>query len=102
MKVTIEIPDELYRLAKAKSVLEGRPIREVAEELFRSYLEEDERRRSQGANRARGERQAPRPGGEAVPVWFGALRRQAERVRRHDLEAIRESIARGLARERDS
>lgn len=30
MKATIEIPDELYRRVKAKSALEGRPVREVA------------------------------------------------------------------------
>lgn len=96
--MTIEIPDELYRLAKAKSVLEGRPIREVAEQLFRRYLEEDEPGRGPAA---RG--QEPLAGDrEGTPSWFGALRGPAERTRRHDLESIRESIARGLvaARER--
>jgi hypothetical protein len=37
MKATIEIPDELYRKVKAKSALEGRPVREVAIALFRSW-----------------------------------------------------------------
>ncbi|HZO32792.1 MAG TPA: hypothetical protein VFH48_43165 [Chloroflexota bacterium] len=41
MKVTIEIPDELYRRVKAKSALEGRSVRAVAIELFERWLEED-------------------------------------------------------------
>ncbi|MDG4549357.1 MAG: hypothetical protein P9F19_07725 [Candidatus Contendobacter sp.] len=40
MKATIEIPDELYRKVKAKSALEGRPIRAVTVELFRNWLGE--------------------------------------------------------------
>lgn len=34
MKATLEIPDELYRNVKARSALEGRPIRAIAVELF--------------------------------------------------------------------
>ena len=41
MKATIDIPDELYRRVKAKSALEGRPIRTVAIELFERWLEQD-------------------------------------------------------------
>lgn len=40
MKATIEIPDELYRKVKAKSALEGRPVRAVTIELFERWLEE--------------------------------------------------------------
>jgi hypothetical protein len=40
VKATIEIPDDLYRLVKAKSSLEGRAIREVTEELYRRWLAE--------------------------------------------------------------
>jgi len=38
MKATIEIPDELYRRVKAKSALEGRPVRAVAVELLRAWV----------------------------------------------------------------
>jgi hypothetical protein len=38
MKATIEIPDDLYRLVKAKSALDGRTIREVTVELYRAWL----------------------------------------------------------------
>jgi hypothetical protein len=41
MKATIDIPDDLYRRVKAKSALEGRPIRAVTVELYRRWLEED-------------------------------------------------------------
>ena len=41
MKATIEIPDDLYRKVKAKSALQGRPIRAIVEELFRRWLEDD-------------------------------------------------------------
>ncbi len=42
MKATMDIPDELYRRVKAKSALEGRPVREVAIDLFRGWLGEGE------------------------------------------------------------
>lgn len=45
MKATIDIPDELYRRVKAKSALEGRPIRAVAVELFQRWLDEAATRR---------------------------------------------------------
>lgn len=38
MKATLEIPDELYRNVKARSALEGRPVRAVAIELFEKWL----------------------------------------------------------------
>ena len=41
MKATIDIPDGLYRRVKAKSALQGRPVRAVAIELFHRWLEED-------------------------------------------------------------
>lgn len=41
MKATIEIPDELYRKIKAKSALQGRPVRAVTIELFQRWLDED-------------------------------------------------------------
>lgn len=41
MKATIDIPDDLYRKVKAKSALEGRPIRAVTVELYRRWLQEN-------------------------------------------------------------
>lgn len=98
MKATIEVPDELYRRVKAKSALEGRAVREVTEDLFRSYVDERPRTEEQEVGQ-----KAPRlVDGEPAPPWFGTLRQYAERAKRHDMDAIRESIARGIVRERDA
>jgi predicted transcriptional regulator YdeE len=40
MKATLEIPDELYRRVKARSAMEGRPVRAVAVDLFQKWLDE--------------------------------------------------------------
>jgi len=91
MKATIDIPDELYRRVKARSALEGLAVREVAVTLFRTWLE-----KSSAAEKAVPAVMAPaRP----APVWFGAARKYARGVSRHDMEAIRRSIARGRAKE---
>lgn len=92
----MEIPDDLYRLVKAKSALEGRPVREVAVELFQHYVGLTEPSALEPADRAAGSQ----IDGQAAPVWFGALRRSARGVTRHDMEAVRESIARGIATDR--
>jgi hypothetical protein len=56
MKATIDIPDELYRRVKAKSALQGRPIRDVAIELFDDWVNE-----------------SPRPDGDEPFVSVGEL-----------------------------
>jgi hypothetical protein len=91
MKVTTEIPDELYRQVKAKSALEGRPVREVAIELFRSYVDPH----------LTSAVPPPESEGEAAPPWFGVLGGSAASAARHDMEAIRDSIARGVRREHE-
>ena len=40
MKTTMDLPDDLYRRVKAKSALEGRPVREVTIDLYRQWLAE--------------------------------------------------------------
>jgi hypothetical protein len=39
MKTTVEVPDELYRRAKAEAALRGRKLRELIEEGLRLVLE---------------------------------------------------------------
>lgn len=99
MKATLEIPDELYRRVKAKSALEGRPVRAVAVELLQGYVDSPLLREADAEG-------APAAGselvdGEPVPSWFGAFRESARRVGRHGLDEIRESIARGIAEDRE-
>ena len=98
MKATIDVPDELYRRVKAKSALEGRAVREVAVELFRGYVGDWAAR--SGAETTAAEEAARVFAGREIPRWFGALEQYARRVERHDMEAIRESIARGISTER--
>lgn len=97
MKATVDIPDELYRQVKAKSALEGRPVREVAVELFQSYVERRETRDTAPA--ATGGRKVPLADGKPAPPWFGLARKHMRKVEDHSLEAIRESIGRGWAQE---
>lgn len=97
MKVTIEVPEELYRQVKAKSALEGRPVREVAEELFRGFVHGQ---RPVQATEPEGDASRPPMVDEPVPPWFGALKKYARKVKRHDMESIRESIARGVTEDR--
>jgi hypothetical protein len=96
MKATIDVPDELYRLVKAKSDREGKAVGELTVELYQHYVGEDEEPEPHKASAAQGSR-----GGREVPSWFGALGKTARAVPHHDMGSIRESIARGIARDRD-
>lgn len=91
MKVTLQLPDELYRRVKAKSALEGRPVRAVVDQLLRRYVAEQTAAPSAPASS---------PSGAAVPSWFGMLRQYADAAPSHDMESIAHSIGRGIAAER--
>jgi len=97
MKATVEIPDELYRQVKAKSALEGRPVREVAVELFRGYVAGERDTGSRSAVRA--SRSPLLVDGKPAPAWFGLARKHVRRGTDHDLDAVRKSIERGWAQE---
>lgn len=89
MKATVDIPDDLYRKVKAKSALQGRPVRDVTVQLFRQWI---------GAS-DEGTGGASIDSSDRPPPWFGALRRYAANAGgRHDMDSIRESIAKGRAR----
>ncbi len=99
MKATIEVPDELYRRVKAKSAREGRRLREVTVELYQHYIGQDETPSKSAPRKATAAE--PLPEGREIPSWFGALGKTARAVTRHDMGTIRESVARGVARDRD-
>jgi len=99
MKATIEVPDELYRLVKAKSALEGRAVREVTVELYQHYVGQEEPTAAKAGDVATAGEDPLK--GQAIPSWFGVLGKTARAVTRHEMSAIRESIARGIARDRD-
>jgi len=83
MKATLDIPDALYRRVKAKSALAGRPIRDVAIRLFSEWAD-------QPIEAAPAVEEPP----QKLPPWFGVVNTYAAKVRRHDMTAVRESIAR--------
>ena len=47
MKTTVEVPDDLYRQAKAEAALRGRKFRELVEEGLRLVLQAPRRTRRQ-------------------------------------------------------
>ena len=94
MKTTIDIPEEVYRKVKAKSAMEGRPVRDVAITLFRAWVEQPDPQRtaSDDPSKASGE--------PSAPPWFASLRSYARNARgRYDMDSIRRSIARGRIEE---
>jgi hypothetical protein len=97
MKATIDLPDELYRQVKAKSALEGRAIREVAAELFRSYLGQAHSAPEEAsASQARDPRI---PSSWEPPAWFGIARQHIRTDVSHEWSEIRKSIDRGWSGE---
>ncbi|MDD4869339.1 MAG: hypothetical protein PHR77_02170 [Kiritimatiellae bacterium] len=85
MKATLDIPDTLYRQVKAKSALEGRRIRLVAIELFSTWVNATQKVESK-------ENAQPSRKTRKLPPWFGIARSYASKVKRHDMDAVRESI----------
>ncbi|MBI3987731.1 MAG: hypothetical protein HY343_12465 [Lentisphaerae bacterium] len=94
MKTTIDIPEDIYRKVKAKSALEGRPVRDVTITLFRAWIEQ-----SKAPLAGLGEK-PPVAGAPSTPTWFASLRKYAHNARgRYDMGSVRRSIARGRASE---
>ena len=89
MKATLDIPDELYRRVKARSAMEGRPLRNVAIELFQKWLDP--------SPVAPAETTAA-PENEAAP-WLAITRRHLRPGMSHDLESIRTAIGKGWSAE---
>ena len=82
MKATIDLDDTLYRRLKVEAARRGRTVRELVAEGIRAVI--DAPPTVDAAN-----------GRAQVPGWFGTLGAYAERAERHDLDAMRASIARG-------
>jgi len=94
MKTTIDIPEVIYRKVKAKSALEGRPVRDVAITLFRAWVDQRD------TPLASSEEKPLKVGDQPDPLWFASLRKYAHNSRgRYDMASVRRSIARGRAGE---
>ncbi len=85
MKSTLDIPDELYRRVKARSAMEGRPVRSVAVELFQRWLD--------GSLEAA----APVPDetSDKKYPWLAITRRYVRPGMSHDLDDMRAAMAKG-------
>lgn len=92
MKATLDIPDDLYRQVKARSAMEGRPLRAVAMELFQNWLH--------GA-RPTVETALKATAGEAAAPWLAITQPYAKSGMRHDMKSIRAAMAKGWAEESD-
>ena len=92
MKATIDFPDELYRSVKARSAMEGRPLRSVAVELFQQWL-------ASVPPQTEIREDSPTPKELAKYPWLAISRKYAKAGISHELDDIRESISRGSAAE---
>ncbi len=90
MKVTLEIPDDLYRNVKARSALEGRPVRAVAAELFEKWLSGEIETAAKSAKPAAIHSAAAK----AYP-WLKIAAKYPTGEVSYEMEDIRESIAYG-------
>ena len=97
MKATLDIPDDLYRRVKARSAIEGRPVRAVAVELFEYWVESPPHSSPKSS--------PPAVGGERPPTrfdnaaWLDIAQRYLKPGMSHDLDEIREATAKGWATE---
>jgi hypothetical protein len=88
MKATLDIPDDLYRRVKARSAMEGRPIRSVAVDLFQKWLEEKPAATAKTAELDL----------EKMP-WLAIARRYVREDQNHDMDDIKDAIAAGWGAE---
>lgn len=96
MKATFDIPDELYRRVKARSAMEGRPVRAVAVELFQGWLSKQQGVSASPASKTTSELAATRF--DDAP-WLEIIRPYIELGMSHDLEEMDEAIERGWREE---
>ena len=97
MKATLDIPDELYRLVKARSAIEGRPVRAVAVELFEYWVESPPQPSPTSSPPAVGVERPPTRFDNAA--WLDIAKRYIKPGMSHDLDEIREAIAKGWSAE---
>jgi hypothetical protein len=93
MKATLDIPDDLYRRVKARSAMEGRPLRSVAVQLFQTWLD---------GPPVPGIPPAPAeltPAELAAAPWLVISQRYVKPGMSHDMDEIRAAIAAGSAAE---
>lgn len=93
MKATIDFDEALYRRLKVEAARRGRTVRELVAEGVRYILDAPE---------AASSRTSAGTHEEWKPSWFGALSKYGNAVEDHSMEAVRASVTRGRARERQT
>lgn len=93
MKATLDLPDDLYRRVKARSALEGRPVRSVAVELFQSWLDAPTPPKIEPSPPEITQTEL-----DAAP-WLAISRRYVRPGISHDMDHIRAAIAAGWGAE---
>lgn len=93
MKATLDLPDDLYRRVKARSAMEGRPVRTVAIQLFQNWLDAPRPDSAEPAD------VTGAPTGLVDAPWIAIARRYLKPGMSHDMNEIREAIATGSAAE---
>ncbi|MCX6935709.1 MAG: hypothetical protein NTZ01_05920 [Verrucomicrobia bacterium] len=92
MQTTLRINDQIYRNAKAEAARKGVTMTKFLEEALQLKMRQNtERKPAQIRGALRFE----------TPAWFGSLKKYAKTAKgKHDMESIRQSIGRGIGRER--
>ena len=72
MKVTIDLPDELYRAVKVEGARSDRSVRDIVDEAIRNWLDATEEAEDRASAQAALD-EYRRDGGEAAESFFGAL-----------------------------
>lgn len=90
MKATLDIPDDLYRSVKARSALEGRPVRAVAIELFSNWIHSPTRANPPTPN-------VPNQKELKQFPWLAISHKHVKAGVSSDMDDIRESIGMGWA-----
>ncbi len=96
MKATLDIPDDLYRRVKARSAMEGRPLRSVAIGLFQQWLDGAHSPPSTGIAPPHGDHRSTRFDGAP---WVLVSRRYIQPGMGHDMEEMRAAASAAWAKE---
>jgi len=93
MKATLDIPDDLYKRVKARSAMEGKPIRSVAIELFQIWIQtpSDTGVENESVSLSREDY-------KKYP-WLELARKHKNGNQSSDFKEIKKSIAMGWAKE---
>jgi hypothetical protein len=97
MKATLDIPDDLYRRVKARSAMEGRPVRSVAVELFENWVDAPATPTEAPSPVADPSGRSPTRFDDAP--WLNIARRYVRPGTNHDMDTIRAAIAKGWGEE---